>query len=344
MSNFNYQHKQIYYEKTFFRSFEHDENGDVFIKNESTLGGGSGTNVKMWGIRGQSGKNQRLELYDRVSIGFPNGWGSFPEPPQHGLYVHGGAILAGNSGSVGIGTSSPDDLLHVNGITRTNELRVVSGDMKLSIPSVDSDWARGLKYYSTSAFNTSQLGGIGLYGSNTILNRMYMTFGSSPWTSTKGIQILPSGNVGVGVVDPATPLFVSGTNNVEGPSISKVLAVADTNDSTKTISLGFDASNGVGVIASVDAGSNWLNTVIQPYGGSVGIGTTDTFGYKLAVNGNATFKNEVLAQDYRVYLFGSNSISFTSTPWPDYVFEDEYELMLLEEVEEHIEEKGHLPT
>jgi hypothetical protein len=29
--------------------------------------------------------------------------------------------------------------------------------------------------------------------------------------------------------------------------------------------------------------------------------------------------------------------------WPDYVFQDEYELLTIEELEEEIEDKGHLP-
>lgn len=71
--------------------------GDLKIPHDKTLGAGSGTAVKMWGIRGQAGSNQRLELYDRVSIGYPDGWNSFPEPPQHGLYVHGAVNIGSKS-------------------------------------------------------------------------------------------------------------------------------------------------------------------------------------------------------------------------------------------------------
>ena len=68
-------------------------NSNVDFPHDKTFGGGTGTAVKMWGIRGQAGSNQRLELYDRVSIGYPSGWNNFPEPPEHGLYVHGNSEM-----------------------------------------------------------------------------------------------------------------------------------------------------------------------------------------------------------------------------------------------------------
>ena len=61
---------------------------------------------------------------------------------------------------------------------------------------------------------------------------------------------------------------------------------------------------------------------------TVGIGTTNTFGYKLAVNGT----------------IGSTEVKVENTSaWPDFVFENDYDLRTLEEVEQHINEKGHLP-
>jgi hypothetical protein len=61
--------------------------------------------------------------------------------------------------------------------------------------------------------------------------------------------------------------------------------------------------------------------------GDVSIGTSDTKGYKLAVNG------KIRAQEIKV----------EATPWPDYVFDKSYQLPTLLETEKHIKEKGHLP-
>ncbi|WP_316810318.1 hypothetical protein [Pedobacter heparinus] len=63
------------------------------------------------------------------------------------------------------------------------------------------------------------------------------------------------------------------------------------------------------------------------FSGNVGIGTTDSRGYKLAVNG------KIRAQEIKVEAF----------PWPDYVFTKDYQLPTLQQTEQHIKEKGHLP-
>jgi len=61
--------------------------------------------------------------------------------------------------------------------------------------------------------------------------------------------------------------------------------------------------------------------------GDMGIGTTDTKGYKLAVNG------KIRTQEIKV----------EAANWPDYVFAKDYKLLSLKETEQHIKEKGHLP-
>jgi len=61
--------------------------------------------------------------------------------------------------------------------------------------------------------------------------------------------------------------------------------------------------------------------------GNVGVGTTDTKGYRLAVNG------KIRTQEIKV----------EAANWPDYVFAKDYKLPSLKETEEHIKQKGHLP-
>ena len=63
---------------------------------------------------------------------------------------------------------------------------------------------------------------------------------------------------------------------------------------------------------------------LQP-SGNVGIGTNDPSSYKLAVNG------KIRAKEIKV-----------EAGWADYVFKEDYNLPTLEEVEQHIAEKGHL--
>ena len=61
---------------------------------------------------------------------------------------------------------------------------------------------------------------------------------------------------------------------------------------------------------------------------NVGIGTENTFGYKLAVNGT------IGAKEVKVEV---------SSAWPDFVFEKKYNLWTLCELEKYIQENKHLP-
>lgn len=63
--------------------------------------------------------------------------------------------------------------------------------------------------------------------------------------------------------------------------------------------------------------------------GNVGIGTTTTGIYKLAVNG------KVIAKEIKVK---------DGTPWPDYVFHKDYTLMSLASLEAFIQKNDHLPN
>ena len=64
------------------------------------------------------------------------------------------------------------------------------------------------------------------------------------------------------------------------------------------------------------------------YCDGLGVGTTNLYGYKVAIDGN------VLCEELKVKK---------SENWPDYVFQDNYKLMPLEELEEFIKQNRHLP-
>ena len=60
----------------------------------------------------------------------------------------------------------------------------------------------------------------------------------------------------------------------------------------------------------------------------MGIGVTNTGTYKLAIEGHVRAREVRVDQD----------------TWPDYVFKEDYDLPSLEEIQKHIQEKGHLPN
>jgi len=87
----------------------------------------------------------------------------------------------------------------------------------------------------------------------------------------------------------------------------------------------FEVGNGTG--------SGRSNAFTVYNNGNVGIGTTDTHGYKLAVVGNLGIKGKIEAEEVKVF-----------TPlWSDYVFSNDYKLMDLKELDEYINKNNHLP-
>jgi hypothetical protein len=79
--------------------------------------------IKVGTIRGTvvgSQSGQYMQLYERVHIGSPSGWGS-RNAPSYGLSTYGGALLATDTGNVGIGlshTTTPVEKLSVAGNIR----------------------------------------------------------------------------------------------------------------------------------------------------------------------------------------------------------------------------------
>jgi len=108
-------------------------------------------------------------------------------------------------------------------------------------------------------------------------------------------HIFRNGNVGIGLLEPGFALDVNGSINLSGELLV----------------------NG----KPLDLDNPWLEVVSGTisYQGNVGIGTDNTGGYKLAVNGDINAKLLKISEN---------------VPSSDYVFEEDYKLMPLFELEE----------
>jgi hypothetical protein len=140
---------------------------------------------------------------------------------------------------------------------------------------------------------------------------------------TKNIErmtISAIGNVGIGTDSPTAQLHTTGTVRLAGL----------TGDSTKNRVLVSDSAGKLFYRNVSSLNNRWVysNGTLYDSADNIGIGTSNTDGYKLAVNGTAIFTKVKVK---------------TSGTWPDYVFKKGYALPDLPQLERYISEHKHLP-
>src|SRR5215471_2554324 len=94
-------------------------------------------------------------------------------------------------------------------------------------------------------------------------------------------------NVGIGTTSPNVRLEVRGNGTVASDWQQGQFRISGQSNSARRLSLGYDTSANVGAIQSGEANVQFTTLVLNPQGGSVGIGTAAP-DQKLSVNGNAS--------------------------------------------------------
>ena len=178
-------------------------------------------------------------------------------------------------GNVGIGTTSPSATFQVNGNTNFGNAAQPANTSNY-INNFNNDLALLIKKIST---------GVGDYLS------IQDSTGSSKFI------VKSSGNVGIGTTSPLNRTHIVGPTLTTGNETTYGLAVSDVGDETKTLILGYDLANDVGIIQAIDQQTAWKNLAFAISGNTkVGIGTTSPSS-KLQVGDGTTNVN--------VKVFGS---------------------------------------
>lgn len=202
--------------------------------------------------------------------------------------------------------------------------------------TIESDLGYGLNHTDGTISVGTYVGGIpatGWFG--TISNHPLSFFANNGGAL---MTILQNGNVGIGNNSPSDKLHITGSSRMSG--LQKI-------DGANTLEFGFgiggkEVNAGkigyqtftAGALDIIGAGTVSGNRKIKfwteggaEFAGTMGIGTTANPLYRLSVNGIVR-STEVVVE----------------TGWADYVFEKNYRLLPLEEVEKFIQQNKHLPN
>ena len=217
-------------------------------------------------------------------------------------------------GSVGIGLTSPEAHLHVNG---TSSLNATSGGDYFRVGSSSGSYL-AMDANEILAKNSSD-------GSSTL----YLQY----WGGNLSLCYEDNGRVGIGTASPNAKLHIQDGSDVNYAGGGQLVlgSISGTN-------LGFDGNEILARNNGAEAplflqisGGDVLMTPNE--NGQVGIGVTSMANmpddqYLLAVDG------KIISEEVRVEMSGT---------WPDYVFEDGYDLKPLAQLESEIAFLGHLP-
>ena len=247
------------------------------------------------------------------------------------------------NGSVCIGTASATSVntkLTISGTSTAASQPIVRIEQL-------GTWNGSANNYAFQVSGYSDLGGIRINGTDTF-NTIFTTGNNDMGISTNAgvikfltasgnerMRILNNGNVGIGTNDSSSKLTVEGrtitgngsstyssafNDNTVGLTVANAagignpqqLVICDTSNANTALLLGtkYNAGNAYSIIQSIVAGSGYKTLCLNPYGGNIGIGTTNPT-CKLSLGSSLGYKVLSLwdngeTNDFKFNGFGAN--------------------------------------
>ncbi|WP_440881149.1 hypothetical protein [Tenacibaculum sp. C7A-26P2] len=235
--------------------------------------------------------------------------------------------ILGN-GKVGIGTTSPSVKLDVNGNIKASSYSIISTDYNSRLTSNMLQFSRdGFSYIDNKKSNGSIAIRTGGTGNVDLLVRSDGNVGIGTTSPSAKLEISHHENIRTVEINPQNQLDITGNSSLTIKEFVPSIEFSDSsNSSSAAVVFANNSSFFIGKKSGVKMTSSELFNV-NLNSGKVGIGTLTTGNHKLAVEGS----------------IGAREIKVEAAPnWSDFVFYDNYNLPTLQEVENHIKEKGHL--
>jgi hypothetical protein len=220
------------------------------------------------------------------------------------------------TGNVGIGTTAPASALDVNGAISLKGVNI--NETKLIPVASDGTYvvASGARIKGTYTLS---------FEAANRVQTVTMIANATQFDYNSSLSILTNTSYNNAVVMTNFRFVFSADNAV----VYLVFDIANRNGGTSVTAL----FNGTGAYPPLWGGTlpaSPTTAGIYPLVinmGNVGINTTDTKGYKFAVNGSVV----------------ANSITVKTYPWADFVFKKDYRLPSLTDVKAYIDQNHHLP-
>ncbi len=235
------------------------------------------------------------------------------------VYNDGIRLTVDDGGNVGIGEDDPTSKLHVSAATAGNALFVTNTGTGMAAQLYVPNGSSALPLYAVT-YGSDRAAAFEAHGANST-HAVTMFKNGDPV-----LRLI--GGFGGGTAATDAPLAIIGTSDSE-PGGGGLIVAGSVVGANISIDANEIMARNNGATSPLYLNNDGGNIHMAVVSGGVSIGTTTIpTGVLLAVDG------KVLCEEMEVQLSGD---------WPDYVFDDSYALMPLSQLEQAVEEHGHLP-